>query len=957
MTIQVGDRVVAATYKDEGPGRVLELEDLFDQTFATIFFPSNKQVKLPVEDLDPIRSPFEKLQAGQITCKYSFLILHFFYKLKCRLTQEEAVSPGSFKIKPLPHQIVTINFVLEKFRARCLLADEVGLGKTIEAALIYEELKLRGIAKKALIICPASLLIQWQQELQSRFNENFVIYNKEVIRNLKSLEGEHANVWKLHNQIIASIDTVKPYKIDPELDDKDRQNREWHNQNVFSDIREAGFDLVIIDEAHYLSKDAEGNETARYKFGKEIADSVPVILLLTATPHQGDQRKFLNILKLLDPYRFKSTTDLCPENIRECVVRNHKRAAVDFSGKPLFRKRLTSLVQISRDPEENKDELGLYDTVTKYTSKFYQLAKQKNNQAMVFVIMLYQKIVTSSSAAMYESLCKRQSVLTEMLEHEDDKNPRLINNPLEEDSEEWLNKRISWEQRDLVKMELEFVVHAINLTDKLKTSFADVKLPKTIELIEEVKHKEDDEQVKIIIFVQFKGTQRYLLDYLSKHGFECAYINGDLNLEAKIEQSTYFRESAQILVSTDAGGEGINLQFCHVVINFDLPWNPGKLEQRIGRVDRIGQEKDILVFNLSLTDTIEDYVRQTLEEKLDLIKKQFGEDKHEEIVSLIQEEFSFDELYMAALERDKREKGYLEEIGQEIFDKASQIVNKNELLIPYAQDKSPKYDIKNIVQECIKPMINNYLAYNQIQPKAYKSDPYVFFFDNPFKSKAQDQPAVFRKATFNAELSSFRDDLSLLSIKHPFVQQLMDRVPEDFADSDSAAFEVTLSKFAGKSGLVFYYTFKMTNQIDKEYMELIPVVIDFETGEFNRRLSHLLLSLERMDIEVIPNFKPPEIKTQYLQEAKQAAQKQAEDIYYAKKLEWNRQLEEHTEKLKEYYALKEEAINDIRIDNIRAARLEDYYYQYKQEINLIYKKKNIVPNLQFLQVAYIEVKN
>lgn len=254
-------------------------------------------------------------------------------------------------------------------------------------------------------------------------------------------------------------------------------------------------------------------------------------------------------------------------------------------------------------------------------------------------------------------------------------------------------------------------------------------------------------------------------------------------------------------------------------------------------------------------------------------------------------------------------------------------------------------------------MVESFFAYEQIQPQYYKSDPYVFFFDNPFKKTDPDQPAIFRKATFNTDLSSFRDDLTLLSIKHPFVQKLFELAPEKFHNSDAAALELKLSKFAGKSGLLFYYLFEMSNQIDKDYKELIPVFIDFETNRFNRRISNIFLNLERMEITIIPKYKPLRLEQDYLDEARQAAQKEAEEIYFAKKLQWNRQIDKHTEKIEEYYGLKKQAVEDIRIENIRTARLKDLYKQYEQEMDLIKKKKNIVPNLQALQTAYIEVKS
>jgi len=192
------------------------------------------------------------------------------------------------------------------------------------------------------------------------------------------------------------------------------------------------------------------------------------------------------------------------------------------------------------------------------------------------------------------------------------------------------------------------------------------------------KRRENDKDVKILIFTEFVETQNYIIESLVNLGYKTAFINGSLSLEEKITQKMRFMDDAQIMVSTDAGGEGINLQFSHVVINYDIPWNPMKLEQRIGRVDRIGQEKDVIVINFVLSDTIEEYVRMVIENKLELIKEQFGDDKLNDILSTLDEEFSFDKLYIKYLVGGKQDEENLQEISDEIYDKAKEILEKDD---------------------------------------------------------------------------------------------------------------------------------------------------------------------------------------------------------------------------------------------------------------------------------------
>jgi len=362
-----------------------------------------------------------------------------------------------------------------------------------EAVLVYEEFNLRGIAGKVLIVVPSGLGLQWHEELECKFNEHFVIYSKEYIRSLVQNFGEGTNVWKQHDKIIAPIDSIKPLKVDDSLNPREKARREWHNNHVFNDLAEAGFDIVIIDEAHKLSKYGDGSETARFKLGQLLSRAAPVLLLLTATPHQGDENLFLNLLRLIDPALFTSPKSITPELVQEVTVRNKKRAVVDFDGNRIFKNRITSLLEIHRTRQDNPEELDLYDYVTEYTGKYYNLAKRGNNQLLMLLVMLYQRIVSSSSFALLEAMQRRQAFLAgqaqkmELLLAEDRDEEDI-------DFDELLRQAIFTQKEDY-EAEKVFVENCIHLAEKCTAGYRDSKFRKLVEFIDEIIKRENKQEL------------------------------------------------------------------------------------------------------------------------------------------------------------------------------------------------------------------------------------------------------------------------------------------------------------------------------------------------------------------------------------------------------------------------------------------------------------------------------
>jgi superfamily II DNA or RNA helicase len=942
--MKIGDKVYSILYKNKGIGTIVSFSELFGEKFAEVLFPDNEVIQTKVDDLYISNNPIQLLKSSKFDKAEIFIAKNLLIKIEENLLENKIVTSTNFKIKPLPHQLLTVNFVINRFKPRCLIADEVGLGKTIEAALVYEEFKLRGIVKKILIIVPSGLVLQWQEELLNKFNENFVVYTKNYIRMLKQSYGEETNVWQIHDKIIASIDSIKLQKISDNLSKEEKKKREWHNKHVFEHLTEAGFDMVIIDEAHKLSKYEDGYETARYKLGQYLGENVPILLLLTATPHQGKSDLFLNLLKLIDPVLFTSYSSLKPELVKEVSVRNKKRAVVDFDGKRIFKNRITSLIEISRDIEKNKKEIELYEKITTYTHTYYNIAIKKGQKAYILLLMLYQRIASSSSFAILSAMQRR----LEFLESE---NKSQIE-PLETSDIDDIIK-VNLPEDMAIDIEKTFLRECIDTAREIAENFYDAKFNKLLEIIEETIRREEKPDLKFIIFTEFKATQQAIIKFLEKFGYSCAYINGDLSREEKVIQVVKFKEESQILVSTDAGGEGINLQFCYCMINFDLPWNPSRLEQRIGRIDRIGQTKDVLVFNFHLKDTVEDRVREILEAKLNIIKMQFGEDKLADVLDLLQDEFSFDKIYIDAITKLKEKDEELDKIADEIYKKAHDILEKDEFILPFTNfQEDAKQLLNNKLNQIMKNLVFNVLKFKNIEVLSYKEEKQLYRFKNPYIDNPN-LPSNFRYVTFNPDIAMENPKADMINVEHLLFNQIKDELTQNNSIGLVSALRARINKFQGIKGIWFVYKLQISNNINRKKLKAISVFMEDE--DFcNNRISKYLDENILENFEIIQNLTLNIDLDKAADTARAKAEEKARDIYETVKFQWIDEIDKYEKKLEEYFVFKKRGILNIPIENIRESKLKSLNIEFEEQLLQYKKQKNIVPKIELFQVGFLE---
>ncbi len=537
------------------------------------------------------------------------------------------------RVDPLPHQLEAIyDYLLKLPRVRFLLADDAGAGKTIMAGLLIRELELRGLAERILVVCPANLTFQWQRELKEKFDQKFLVIKGADIR-----EQFGVNQWLEQRRVITSLDLAKRAEILPSL-------------------KQVRWDVVIVDEAHRMSAADESHKSLRYRLGELLRDTSDHLLLLTATPHKGDPENFSLSLQLLDADAYadvRSIREAMERRRAPFYLRRTKEAMVYFperqsdgtwATRPIFTKRIPHTVAFQIDGSE----FHLYRAVSRFVKRQSARAAAQGDdpraRAVGFLMSLYQRRLASSTYAVRCSLEKRAKRLEERLQQAEDlaqEAPQELPEPeeleeMEEGERARLEERLeavtfagnAAEVREEIAQLQELAAQARQVEDL----GGEAKLSKLQELLREQGFFADSER-RLLIFTEFKDTLDYLVHRLRSWGFRVGFIHGGMRPGSRDEPETrlyveqQFREGAlQVLVCTEAAGEGINLQVCNILFNYDIPWNPNRLEQRMGRIHRYGQRKDCLIFNFVATNTVEGSVLQRLLEKLQQIRDALDDD-------------------------------------------------------------------------------------------------------------------------------------------------------------------------------------------------------------------------------------------------------------------------------------------------------------------------------------------
>ena len=538
------------------------------------------------------------------------------------------------RVDPLPHQLEAVyHYILPLPRIRFLLADDAGAGKTIMAGLLLKELKLRGLVSRTLIVTPANLAFQWQREMRDRFRERF-----DIIRGVDLKNAYGINPWQDKPQVITSMDWAK-------------------REEVLESLGRTTWDLVIVDEAHRMSASDPEHKTERYKLGELLSQKTHHLLLLTGTPHKGDPVNFCLFLQLLDRDVYgdvRSLEEAMKRNHAPFYLRRTKEALVTFpdpnTGKVrrLFTNREVRTVRFELDGQE----FEFYEALTRYVQDQSIRAAadpSARGRALGFTMAMYQRRFASSIHAVRRSLERRLKKLEDHLHRPRPEAAvdlsRLDDiDELPEDEvarlEEEVEEASLPSESQLIRQEIEALRVLVQQARALEERGISSKLEKLRQVLVE-QNLFEDPRTKLLIFTEFKETLDYLVAALSKWGFRITQIHGGMKVGDRDTPGTplyaerEFREEAQVLVATEAAGEGINLQFCWLMVNFDIPWNPMRLEQRMGRIHRYGQERDCLIFNFVAANTREGQVLERLLERLREIRRELGSDQVFDVVGQI----------------------------------------------------------------------------------------------------------------------------------------------------------------------------------------------------------------------------------------------------------------------------------------------------------------------------------
>jgi superfamily II DNA or RNA helicase len=547
------------------------------------------------------------------------------------------------RVDPLPHQLEAVyEYFLKLPRIRFLLADDPGAGKTIMAGLLLKELKIRGLVKRTLIVAPANLTFQWQREMKDKFRESFDVMRGDTLR---TQYGQ--NPWQEHDQVVTSVSWISRV------------------EDARESLLRSQWDLVIVDEAHKMAAYSQDKKTLAFTIGEALSERTDHFLLMTATPHKGDPENFRLFLSLLDRDVYgdvKSLEEAMRRQSAPFYLRRIKEALVTFPDsetgevKKLFTKRDVRTAKFELDG----DEFDFYDGLTRYVEdQSIKAAAAGNVQANVlgFQMAMLQRRMASSIYAVRRSLERMRDKRKKILDDPEKFRQEQIGRRLPDDFDD-----LTDEEQQAVMTDLEGAVLAVDpiaLRDEIQQLDRLVAQGKALEKREiesklvklrQVLNEQNifsDPKMKLLIFTEHKDTLDFLvgdgddgrpLGKLREWKLSTAQIHGGMPIGdrdtpgTRIHAEREFKENCQVLVATEAAGEGINLQFCWLMINFDIPWNPVRLEQRMGRIHRYGQEKDCLIFNFVAVNTREGRVLDKLLMRLAEIKDELGTDKVFDVV-------------------------------------------------------------------------------------------------------------------------------------------------------------------------------------------------------------------------------------------------------------------------------------------------------------------------------------
>jgi superfamily II DNA or RNA helicase len=960
--------------------KVIEEQTLWGQAVCRVWLPNQDAVvRVPMSSLQPldhhVHPEIESHRIAYITAaaKVAEVLEGSFGNDGGQVL----LAPMESNVIPLPHQIQALSRAISKDRIRYLLADEVGLGKTIEAGLIMRELKLRGLVRRILVVAPKGLASQWVSEMRTHFNEHFQLVLGEDLSSLQRMKaGEQstywasstglsnldlsdaANPWHVFDQVIVSQDSVKPM-------DKRRgwtkERIDAYNRTRFEDLISAGWDLVVVDEAHRLGGSSE--QVARYKLGKGLSEAAPYLLLLSATPHQGKTDAFHRIMNLLDEKAFPDEDSVTRDRVTPYIIRTEKRKAIDADGKALFKPRRTEMIPVVWQEHHNLQE-ALYEAVTDYVRDGYNQAILDKKHHIGFLMILMQRLVVSSTRAIRTTLERRLAVLQHQ---EKSAQERLHNDDASEDiqelSEEELSELYDRDGQELLdellksrvsalKSEVSTVKLLLDASTACEHAAPDAKAEELIDRIYQLQSVENDPELKVLIFTEFVPTQQMLREFLEARGISVATLNGSMDMQERKQAQDAFRRTHRVLVSTDAGGEGLNLQFAHVVINYDIPWNPMRLEQRIGRVDRIGQPKTVRAINFVFENSVEFRVREVLEEKLSVIFHEFGIDKTGDVLDSAQAGALFEDVFTQAILHPDEIETKVEETTNRIRDEIKKV---REMSAIYGISDEPNVLTAERLRSHPLPHWVEQMTVGYLKSHGGDAVQKRSWWDLRFTNGLE-----VRKAVFSAREAERLSDATLLNLENNQIRGLAMNLPQVASGQPIpcvrlAELPATLSGFWGlyeiriQSGLHTASALLRIPAVRRGYL----CVFRSEEGKiFVPTARHIWDLLQTTHAEVIETMASADTMI-VSDELQAAAETSGREVFESMRLAHLESIEREEERGSVSFTARKKAIEKVGLPEVRQFRMNQCVMDETEWRKQLQAAKEVLPEMRPLLVLRI----
>ena len=748
------------------------------------------------------------------------------------------------KIDPLPHQIEAVyGHLLKRPRIRFMLAHDPGAGKTIMAGLAIKELKLRGMIRRILIVVPGQLKEQWRWELYDKFDEYFDVVDREYFDSSGGISAWDAD------QLVTSIDFAK-------------------QSDVMDSLKNARFDLIIVDEAHKMSAYTYGNTTSktrRYRLGEILSLMSNHMLFLTATPHKGDSQNFRLLMDLLEP-GFFADPSMMKESVQKqdnlLFLRRAKEDMVDFENNPLFVPRTVETPDVQMSPPEK----ALYDSMSKYVKQQYNLAtKITKSHNVTFALIILQRRFASSAYALLKSLQRRRGKLADLENNVDAARGDQARSPanaaeymekIDEmaESERWGEEK-KWEvisvakNRDELRAEIRTLDSLIQKAEEVIRSNAETKLNQLKATMKALSHSHPRE--KMLVFTESKDTLDYLVERIRSWGYSVNTIHGSMPAVERKDAEAVFRYRTRVMVATEAAGEGINLQFCHLMINYDLPWNPNRLEQRMGRIHRYGQKLPVRVFNMVAADTREGEIMQTLFNKLVEIKEAMGSDKVFDVISDIVPGKSLSQMLLDATVRNRRQKEIISELADSMsLDNKQILAHMRDGLATKDMDHTSLWGVRKMARE--RQLAPHYTEelFRRITDAAggrVEGEGDVVSIRLPESviglAREAELPLSYPEATFDKMVRNRNPDIELFSFGHPAFDAALDWVEQNFL-TDAKAGSIFVDPIGRLDGHLVFCEGVVTDGYQRTAgKQLFACMVDAATEEIRRVSPSILLDL------------------------------------------------------------------------------------------------------------------